>query len=172
MLSRRNQRRLRRYMIIVITALVANLTLPTQTRAVSAAETETQPIISALSIPETISPAPAIDLPQLPTVPDKPRPEAKQHFYYRSSAYSSTPDQTDGDPFTTASGAKVHPGTVATNCLPFGTKIRIPEYFGDTIFIVEDRMHPRWGCEKIDLWMTSRQEAMQWGVRKVHIEII
>lgn len=85
-----------------------------------------------------------------------------------ASAYSSTPDQTDGDPFTTASGTQVHPGTLATNFLPFGTKVRI----GDTIYTVEDRMNSRYnGKYIVDIWFPTRQEARNFGVQVVPLEI-
>ena len=87
------------------------------------------------------------------------------------TAYSSTPDQTDSTPFTTASGTHVHWGTVAANFLPFGTKIKIPSMYGDQIFIVEDRMNKRY-WHKVDIWMPGRQEALQFGVRTLEIEIL
>lgn len=88
------------------------------------------------------------------------------------TAYSSTPDQTFGNPFITASGTHVHPGTFALNGIPFGTKLRIPDYFGDRIFIVEDRMHSRYSSYHGDIWMESRGEAIQWGVRRVRVEFV
>lgn len=172
MLSRRKRLRLHRALALVTAALIVNLVLPTPTPTVQAAEIKTpNPKLVSLS-PEIVPPPAPVDLPALPVVPDKPRPEAKRHMLVRSSAYSSTPDQTDRDPFTTASGLTVHPGTVAMNCLPIGTKIRIPEYFGDQIFTVEDRMHDRWGCGKIDIWMPTREQAVAWGIPRVHIEIL
>ena len=66
--------------------------------------------------------------------------------------YASTPGQTSGNPFITASGSHVHWGTVASNCFPFGTRIRIPELYGDQIFIVEDRHSTRYGCGLVDVW--------------------
>lgn len=86
-----------------------------------------------------------------------------------ATGYSSTPDQTDGDPFTTASGTRVHPGTLAANFLPFGTKVRI----GNMLYQVEDRLNPRYnGRYIVDLWFTSRAEALQFGVRVVEMEIV
>src|SRR3989344_1044153 len=52
------------------------------------------------------------------------------------TAYSSTPDQTDDTPFITASGKQVADGIVANNLLPFGTKIRMPDLYGDKVFVV------------------------------------
>jgi 3D (Asp-Asp-Asp) domain-containing protein len=88
------------------------------------------------------------------------------------TAYSSTRDQTDGDPFTTASGAKVRDGIIAMNGVPFGTKIRIPQKFGSKVFVVQDRMHARYGSYHGDIWMKTRNAAKQWGVRRVKVEIL
>jgi len=123
-----------------------------------------------------IGPIFAITDPRAKLVPADPQPEPapiiKRRLIMRVSAYSSTRDQTDKDPFTTASGLKVHDGTIAINCLPFGTKIRIPDKFGDKIFTVEDRMSAKWGCRRGDIWMPTREQAKQWGVRTVTIEIL
>lgn len=88
------------------------------------------------------------------------------------TAYSSTPDQTSGDPFITASGTRVHKGTFAMNGVPIGTKLRIPDYYGDQIFVVEDRMSSRYSSNRGDIWMETRQEAKQWGVRSVEIHFL
>lgn len=88
-----------------------------------------------------------------------------------STAYSSTKDQTDDTPFITAMGTHVRDGVVAANFLPFGTLIKIPDYFGDKVFVVEDRMNKRYDY-RIDLWFSTRAEAKEWGVRKIKIEIV
>ena len=86
-----------------------------------------------------------------------------------STAYSSTVDQTDGDPFTTASGTRVHPGTLAANFLPFGTTVRI----GNQLYNVEDRLNARYnGKYIIDVWQPTRQAARQYGVKIVEMEIV
>jgi len=86
------------------------------------------------------------------------------------TAYSSSPDETDDDPFITAAGTAVRDGIIATNMLPFGTKVRIPELFGDRIFVVEDRMHQRFR-DRIDIWFSSKKGAREFGKRIAHIEI-
>jgi len=108
---------------------------------------------------------------QLSKITDKPQPETKRSLYITVTAYSSTPDQTSGDPFITASGNRVHNGVIAANFLPIGTKVRFPEHFGNKIFIVEDRMHQRY-WQKADIWMPSRDEAKTWGVKYTQIEIL
>lgn len=91
-------------------------------------------------------------------------------MYVPATAYNSVPEQTDSTPFITASGTTVHFGTIAANFLPIGTMIKIPDYFGDKIFIVEDRMNPRYD-KRIDIWMEEIADAKQFGVRTVKIEI-
>lgn len=95
----------------------------------------------------------------------------KKELYIEATAYSSSVLQCDASPFITASGTKVHFGTVAANFLPFGTKIKIPEYFGEKIFIVEDRMASRYQY-RIDIWMPSYKEAINFGKRNLKIVII
>lgn len=88
------------------------------------------------------------------------------------TAYSSTPDQTDDTPFITASGKHVEDGIIANNRLPFGTKVRIPALYGDKVFTVEDRMHPRMGKDHIDIWMTERSQATKFGAKITEIEVL
>ncbi|MBI2443690.1 MAG: 3D domain-containing protein [Candidatus Magasanikbacteria bacterium] len=88
------------------------------------------------------------------------------------TAYTSTPDQTDDSPFIAASGKQVYDGMVAANWLPFGTKIKIPALYGDKIFTVDDRMNPRYGRGRLDIWLnTPRAEAKKFGVQRVAVEI-
>jgi len=87
------------------------------------------------------------------------------------TGYSSTEDQTDDTPFTTAWNTETKQGVVAANWLPLGTKIRIPELFGNQVFTVEDRMHPR-NADKLDIWFQSREEALRFGVKKARVEIL
>jgi len=87
------------------------------------------------------------------------------------TAYSSTPEETDDTPFITASGSHVRFGIVAANWLPIGTAVRIPEHFGDQVFIVEDRMHPR-NHDKVDIWMPSKEEALVFGIQIAKIEVL
>jgi 3D (Asp-Asp-Asp) domain-containing protein len=89
------------------------------------------------------------------------------------TAYSSSVDETDSTPYITASGTFVRPGVAASNVLPFGTKFRIPEFFGNTVFTVEDKMHPRYnGKNWVDIWFESKAKAQSFGKQVVEIEII
>ncbi|OGL72338.1 hypothetical protein A3F28_01480 [Candidatus Uhrbacteria bacterium RIFCSPHIGHO2_12_FULL_57_11] len=88
------------------------------------------------------------------------------------TAYSSTPDQTDSTPFITANGQHVRDGIIAANFLPFGTRVRFPELYGDKVFTVEDRMHPRFS-KRADIWMETRQEAVHFGLKRgVTLEVL
>lgn len=85
------------------------------------------------------------------------------------TAYSSTVDETDNDPFTTAAGTQVDSHTLAANFLPLGTRVRI----GDQEFTVLDHLNSRYDNKLIgDKWVSSREEAIQFGVRVVEMEIV
>lgn len=87
------------------------------------------------------------------------------------TGYSSTEDQCDSDPWITASGSSVREGLVAANFLPFGTKVRIPEIYGDQVFVVQDRMHPK-AEGQVDIWFPSREQALNFGVERTYIEVL
>jgi 3D (Asp-Asp-Asp) domain-containing protein len=87
------------------------------------------------------------------------------------TAYSSREQETDDTPYTTAAGTTVRTGVVAANWLPLGTKVRIPEIFGDEVFTVEDRMHKR-NKNKLDVWFPNTEDALRFGVRRTRVEIL
>ena len=88
------------------------------------------------------------------------------------TAYSSTPWETDEDPYITASGAWVKDGIVANNKYSFGTKVRFPEIYGDKVFVVKDRMNPSKGLHQFDVWFPSYQGALEFGVKRVEVEVL
>lgn len=100
----------------------------------------------------------------------KPKIIVKQIRQVSATGYSSTPWQTSGNPFITASGKRVHWGTIASNDLPFGTKIRIPRYYGNKIFVVEDT--GGFGYGAIDIWFDATHKAISWGRRAIRVEIL
>ena len=102
-------------------------------------------------MPPTVLNADFTSINNTPVVTAEATPEIDPLFM-KVTAYSSSPDETDNTPFITASGKTVRDGVVATNVLPFGTKIKIPSLFGDKIFTVEDRMHRRMK-NVMDIWM-------------------
>ena len=94
-----------------------------------------------------------------------------QELRVPTTAYSSTPDQTDDSPFITAWNTPVRDGVVAANFLTLGTRIKIPEVFGDRIFIVEDRMNKRY-WQRVDIWFPDRESALQFGIKSLKIQIL
>ena len=88
------------------------------------------------------------------------------------TGYSSSPQETDNDPFITASATKTREGVVANNYLPFGTKIRFPEIYGDKIFVIEDRMNWKKDNYHFDIWFPSRTDALNFGAKRTYVEIL
>ena len=91
------------------------------------------------------------------------------------TAYNSVPEQTDDTPCITANGFDVcqhwTEDTIAANFLKFGTKVRIPELFGDRIFIVRDRMNKRFS-DRVDVWMKEVPDARKFGKKVAYIEVV
>jgi len=87
------------------------------------------------------------------------------------TAYSSTPAQTDDTPFITAAGTQVREGIVAANFLPIGTKIKLPDLYGNRIFVVEDRMHPR-KYYMVDIWFADYADAKNFGAKNTYVEVL
>jgi len=104
--------------------------------------------------------------------PANPPPKVVRELPVIITAYSSTESQTDDTPFITASGSYVRDGIVANNLLPFGTKIRIPDVYGDKIFVVEDRMNRKKGYYHFDVWLADYWQALSFGAKRVTIEIL
>ena len=92
-------------------------------------------------------------------------------LYLRVTAYSSSPDETDSSPFYTANGTFVHDGIIATNLLPFGTRVMIPALFGSKVFTVEDRMAKRFS-HSVDIWMPSKMKALFFGVNYADMVVL
>jgi len=101
-----------------------------------------------------------------------PSPRVVKKVEMVATAYSSTVQQTDDTPYITAAGTWVRDGIVANNLLPFGTKIKIPELYGDKIFVVEDRMNSKKGYYHIDIWFPSYREAKNFGAKRTYVEIL
>jgi len=116
--------------------------------------------------------ASATELSKMPGLPEIKNRKARRYFYLTVTAYSSSPDECSGDPFITASGEKVKDGTLAYNYLPFGTKVRFPEIFGEKVFTVTDRMASSKGKYIADIWMPSKAEAKKWGAKILKMEIL
>jgi 3D (Asp-Asp-Asp) domain-containing protein len=99
----------------------------------------------------------------------------KYSKYTTITAYNSIPNQTDNTPCITANNFNVCKhgieDTVAVNFLKFGTKIRIPDIFGDKIFTVRDKMNARY-TNRVDIWMINKDDAIKLGKRLAKIDIL
>ena len=91
------------------------------------------------------------------------------------TAYNSEPGQTDSTPCITANNFNLCEhgieDSIAANFLPFGAKVRIPDLFGDRVFIVRDRMHSRFS-NRVDVWMLEKADAINLGIKSTKIEIL
>lgn len=108
----------------------------------------------------------------LPVAEDSVEPRST--FTIPLTAYTSDVAQTDDTPCITASGLDVCErnieNVVAANFLPIGTRVRIPELFGDRVFYVEDRMNARY-YYKMDVWMREIDDARTFGLQFATVEV-
>lgn len=96
-----------------------------------------------------------------------------------ATAYSSEVAQTDDTPCITATGYDVcenyakygAANTIASNFLPLHAIVKIPELYGDQIFVVRDRMNARYGYNRIDVWLPTKGQAIKFGAQKITIEV-
>jgi 3D (Asp-Asp-Asp) domain-containing protein len=107
--------------------------------------------------------------PQTKHLPANKSAEEKRSLYVSLTAYSSSIDECQGDPCITANGFNLcrqkQKDTIATNRLPLGTKVQIPELYGDKVFVVRDRMNSRY-YNRADIWMETKEEARQFGIKR------
>jgi 3D (Asp-Asp-Asp) domain-containing protein len=98
---------------------------------------------------------------------DGPSPGATR-FRATVTAYSSSPDETWGDGFITASGRRVFEGLVACpRQFAFGTQFRI----AGRIYACFDRLHRKYD-HRFDIWMTSKELARAFGKRRLVVEVV
>ena len=101
-----------------------------------------------------------------------PEPKVARTVQVIVTAYSSSVFETDDTPNITAAGTEVRDGIIANNLLPFGTKIRLPELYGDKVFTVEDRMSRKKGYYHFDIWFSSYWGAKNFGAQNTYLEIL
>ncbi|MDO8583677.1 MAG: hypothetical protein Q7R83_00665 [bacterium] len=96
----------------------------------------------------------------------------KAEYTVDATAYTSSVEECDADPFITADGSTTRDGIIAANFLPFGTKVRIPSVYGDRVFEVHDRMNKRYRY-RVDVWMSNKADMWNFGIHKnIKIEIV
>lgn len=95
-----------------------------------------------------------------------PAAERPARFRAEVTAYSSSPDETWGNPFITASGREVYDGLVACpRKFPFGTRFRI----GSRVYTCWDRTDKRFD-HRFDIWKPSKEEALRFGKQVLVVE--
>jgi len=88
-------------------------------------------------------------------------------FRAEVTAYTSSTSETSGDPLITASGQPVGKGVAACpRKFPFGTRIRID----GNVYVCWDRPHERFD-ERFDIWMSSQEEAIEFGRQQLDVEV-
>lgn len=95
-----------------------------------------------------------------------------------ATAYSSDVNQTDNTPCIPAADYDLcqqyeqqgFGNTIAANFLPLETQVKLPDLFGEQIFVVRDRMNERYGLGRIDVWLPTRAEAETFGVKYIKME--
>lgn len=100
-------------------------------------------------------------------------------YQVMATAYSSEVAQTDNTPCITATGYDVcenyalygAANTIASNFLPLHAIVKIPELYGDQVFVVRDRMNARYGYNRIDVWLPTKGQAVRFGAKKITIEV-
>lgn len=101
--------------------------------------------------------------------------QVKSTSIHAITAYNSEIGQTDDSPCITANGFNVCQhgieDTLAANFLEFGTKVRVPELFGDKVFTIRDRMNKRYS-NRLDVWMVRKIDAKTFGVQVAKIEVL
>ncbi len=79
------------------------------------------------------------------------------------------------------SGQKVHvDGMIAWNYaspdakyrVPFGTKVRLPELFGDMVFEVRDRLNERYHDGLVDVWVSDVASEYKITTKNTKLEIV
>ena len=154
--------------IIIIAVFL--LSSGTVVLALKANKTSSESVVSLSASPQELAMIGGNSL--MPVTGSQLPMEASRTITMMVTAYSSTVSQTDSDPFITASGEWVKDGIVANNLLPFGTKIRIPEIYGEKIFVVKDRMHWKKGYYHLDIWFPDYWQAKNFGKKSAYIEIL
>ena len=113
--------------------------------------------------------------PEQHTLPNNKDIEVINSGYYTMTAYNSEAAQTDDSPCITANGFNLCEhnieDSIAANFLKFGTKVKIPEIYGNKIFVVRDRMNKRYQ-QRVDIWLKDKNEAIHFGVKIAKLEIL
>lgn len=86
----------------------------------------------------------------------------------KASAYTSSPKEGGALTYT---GHKCKWGVIAVdkNVIPLYTKVYIPQF--DMVFVALDTGSAIRG-NKIDIWMPTRKQALEWGIKTIDIVVL
>lgn len=164
--------------ILVLIACVFQFLLfftPALAAAAVAADNEAQISLGSISKSDVMEVNAQKIADEIPVATTTPQYKVIRTSTHVMTAYNSEVGQTDESPCITANGFNVCKhgveDTIAANFLKMGTKVRIPDLYGDRIFIVRDRMnqkHPN----RVDIWMKDRTSAIKFGVKTAKIEVV
>lgn len=102
----------------------------------------------------------------MPPVPE-PEPE-RTVLMAEITAYSSSADETDDEPEINASGTRPSHGSLACpRYYVLGTEFLI----NGKRYTCDDRMSTRFP-DRFDIWMESKDEAIEFGVRTLPVEVL
>lgn len=109
-------------------------------------------------------------------LPENKGLKAKYSINAVITAYNSDIGQTDDSPCITANGFNLckhgQEDTVAINGMKMGTKVRFPGLYGNKVFVVRDRMNARYNSSRVDVWMLSKADAKNFGVKATKMEVL
>jgi 3D (Asp-Asp-Asp) domain-containing protein len=84
------------------------------------------------------------------------------------TAYSSSPDETWGNPLVTASGRPVQEGVIACpRRFAFGTQFLIRS----RVYTCWDRLHPAHD-NRFDIWKPSKERALRFGRQRLIVQVL
>ncbi len=150
----------------------APLTTTTATTTTTVVTTNTTITSDSETSDKAVGTRNEIDQPAVIEVTPPVLPSVLRTYSIDVTAYTSTVEECDSDPFITADGSRVRDGIIAANFLPFGTKVRFPSLFGDRVFEVHDRMNKRYNL-RADVWMNNGSAMRQFGIHhNVTIEVV
>lgn len=162
---------------VVLVFDFALFSLPALANTASFTEDPGAGIVAALvsDFDEAMIEAAELDWSDLNHLPENPDLPVKKTFHAGVTAYNSEAAQCDASPCITANGFDLCKhgieDSIATNMLPFGTKVKMPELFGDRVFVVRDRMNSRY-YQRFDVWMKDKPAAIKFGYKVTKIEIL
>lgn len=177
MISKQTKHTIRQYLVILFALFIAYIAVWSTVYLDQNNSTES-PVWSIGT--ETIQ-TPTAEANDVPTAPQRQidpctMPSVTCNEMIRTvTAYNTVSGQTDSSPCISANGTDICKGMaegknyVATNELPFGSKVKID----GKIYEVVDRTNSRYAY-RYDIAMPSDkiQEAKQWGVRQLSIEVL